>query len=30
MHVSRGIAGETPLRWRCPPELALLQLIRDS
>jgi predicted MPP superfamily phosphohydrolase len=29
MHVSRGVAGETPLRWRCPPELALLELIRD-
>ncbi len=26
LHVSRGIAGETPLRWRCPPEAALLEL----
>jgi predicted MPP superfamily phosphohydrolase len=26
MHVTRGIAGETPLRWRCPPEIALLEL----
>jgi predicted MPP superfamily phosphohydrolase len=29
MNVTRGNAGETPLRWRCPPELALLELIRD-
>lgn len=28
LHVSRGISGETPLRWRCPPELALLELTR--
>lgn len=27
LHVSRGLAGETPLRWRCPPEIALLELI---
>lgn len=27
MHVTRGVGGETPLRWRCPPELALLELI---
>ena len=26
MHVSRGLGGQTPLRWRCPPELALLSL----
>lgn len=26
MHVSRGIAGETPARWNCPPEIALLKL----
>jgi predicted MPP superfamily phosphohydrolase len=26
MHVSRGLGGETPLRWRCPPEIALLEL----
>jgi len=26
LHVSRGIGGETPLRWRCPPEVALLEL----
>jgi predicted MPP superfamily phosphohydrolase len=26
MHVTRGIGGETPLRWRCPPEVALLEL----
>ena len=28
MHVSRGIAGKTPLRWNCPPEIALLELLR--
>jgi predicted MPP superfamily phosphohydrolase len=26
MHVTRGISGETPLRWLCPPEIALLEL----
>jgi uncharacterized protein len=26
LHVSRGIAGETPSRWNCPPEVALLKL----
>jgi predicted MPP superfamily phosphohydrolase/heme exporter protein D len=29
LHVSRGVAGETPLRWRCPPEIALLELTRQ-
>jgi len=28
LHVSRGISGKTPLRWNCPPELALLELVR--
>jgi hypothetical protein len=28
LHVSRGVSGETPLRWRCPPEIALLELTR--
>jgi len=28
MHVSRGIAAETPSRWFCPPEVALLRLKR--
>jgi predicted MPP superfamily phosphohydrolase len=28
LHVTRGIAGQTPLRWRCPPEIALLELTR--
>ena len=28
MHVSRGISGKTPLRWNCPPEIALLELVR--
>jgi predicted MPP superfamily phosphohydrolase len=26
MHVTRGLGGQTPLRWRCPPEIALLEL----
>jgi predicted MPP superfamily phosphohydrolase len=26
MHVSRGVAGETPLRWNCPPEVTRLVL----
>ena len=26
MHVSRGVAGTHPLRWRCPPEVSLLTL----
>ncbi len=26
MHVSRGISGETPSRWNCPPEVAVLTL----
>ena len=30
LHVSRGVSGETPLRWRCPPEIALLELTRQS
>lgn len=29
MHVSRGIAGETPFRWNCPPEIAVLELTRE-
>ena len=28
LHVGRGVSGETPLRWRCPPEIALLELTR--
>ncbi|MCA9175272.1 MAG: metallophosphoesterase [Planctomycetales bacterium] len=27
MHVSRGISGLQPLRWRCPPELTQLTLM---
>lgn len=30
MHVSRGIAGTHPLRWRCPPEVSLLTLVSPS
>ena len=26
MHVSRGIGALTPLRYRCPPEIAMLVL----
>ena len=26
MHVSRGVSGELPLRWNCPPEISLLTL----
>ena len=27
MHVSRGIAADRPIRWRCHPEIARLQLV---
>ncbi len=30
MHVTRGISGETPMRWRCPPEIAVLELVRSE
>lgn len=30
LHVGRGVSGETPLRWRCPPEIALLELTRAA
>ena len=26
MHVSRGVSGQEPLRWNCPPEISLLIL----
>ncbi len=26
MHVSRGVSGTHPLRWRCPPEASILEL----
>jgi uncharacterized protein len=29
MHVTRGICGETPFRWRCPPEIALIELTQQ-
>ncbi|QEG34786.1 metallophosphoesterase [Bythopirellula goksoeyrii] len=29
MHVTRGISGETPLRWNCPPEIAVLELVKN-
>lgn len=28
MHVTRGLSARTPLRWNCPPEIALLELVR--
>lgn len=28
MHVSRGVSGTHPLRWRCPPEASVLELIQ--
>lgn len=28
LHVSRGLAGVDPLRFNCPPELTLLELVR--
>jgi predicted MPP superfamily phosphohydrolase len=27
LHVSRGVSSLTPLRWNCPPEIAVLNLI---
>lgn len=30
MHVSRGIGGKNPVRWRCPPEAAILQLTGEG
>jgi uncharacterized protein len=29
LHVSRGVSGLTPVRYHCPPEVALLRLTRD-
>jgi uncharacterized protein len=28
IHVTRGISGETPMRWFCPPEIAILELTK--
>jgi predicted MPP superfamily phosphohydrolase len=30
MHVSRGTASLTPIRWNCPPEIAVLHLVSPS
>ncbi len=30
LHVTRGLSGKTPLRWNCPPEIALLELVREK
>jgi uncharacterized protein len=29
LHVSRGVSGDTPVRWNCPPEVVWLQLRRE-
>lgn len=26
LHVTRGVSGDTPIRWNCPPEVACLRL----
>ena len=26
LHVTRGVSGDVPVRWNCPPEIALLRL----
>ena len=26
LHVTRGVSGDTPIRWNCPPEIACLRL----
>jgi len=28
LHVSRGLSGRHPLRWRCPPEITVIELKR--
>lgn len=30
MHVTRGVSGRMPLRWFCPPEIAILELATNS
>ncbi|MCO6457973.1 MAG: metallophosphoesterase [Pirellulaceae bacterium] len=30
LHVSRGVSGLQPIRWNCPPEVALLELTREK
>jgi predicted MPP superfamily phosphohydrolase len=30
LHVSRGLSGDIPVRWNCPPEIAFLQLRAGS
>ena len=30
LHVTRGVSGQHPLRWNCPPELTKLMLRRPS
>lgn len=30
MHVSRGVSAKRPLRWRCPPEVTRIQLVREG
>jgi predicted MPP superfamily phosphohydrolase len=28
LHVTRGVSGDTPIRWNCPPEVARIKLVR--
>ena len=30
MHVTRGVSGRLPLRWLCPQEISLLELVGDE
>ncbi len=30
MHVSRGLAGVQPVRWRCVPEISLLRIVPQA
>lgn len=30
LHVSRGLSGRHPLRWRCRPEITVIELVSDA
>ena len=30
LHVTRGISGKMPIRWNCPPEIAILELVSSA
>ena len=30
LHVTRGISGDAPVRWNCPPEIARLKLVKRA